>query len=377
MNPIEYFLARFYSYRSYRNHDKNLRRKIAKLRAENKFREHPAKPALGPRETELFTKNDLLWFDYFYSINGIASNTYIPLRPYYLIIEPTLNHRLMVSTLKDKNFYELFYANVDYPKVLLRCINGFYYDCNYELIASRDRMLYQLKTHDSFIIKASLDSGSGQSIFLFRREGESFTCGENEFNEKFLKHFAHDFLIQEVVVQHQYFRKFNPSSNNTVRVLVYRSVKDDSINVLHTLLRIGAKGSYLDHDNLGGVSLAINRDGKLADRAFDGKGNVLDSFNGISFAGQDPAPYIDSIRNAALKIAQKTFYGRLLALDFTVAESGQVMLLDINCWRNGISHYQLSSGSLFNEFTQEIIDHCLENPAFNIIRIPLTRKAFK
>lgn len=377
MNPIEYSLSRFYAYRSYRNHHKNLLRKVAILKSENRFLEHPSKPELGSGNGSLLTRQDLIWFDYFFSVNGIASQDYIPPRPYYLIIEPTLNHRLMVSTLKDKNFYELFYGDVDYPKVLLRRINGFMYDGAYNRVSSLAQAMKLLQAKYSFIIKVSLDSGSGRSIYLFRREGERSVCDGQSFGEEFLRNYKHDFVIQEVVVQHEYFRRFNPSSNNTLRMLVYRSIKDDSINILHTLLRIGARGSYLDHDNLGGVSIAIDQQGRLADRAYDGKGNAYSSFNGVTFSEQDIVPYIDSIRNAAYRIAQKTYYGRLLALDFTVSESGRVMLLDINCWRNGISHYQLSNGSLFNEFTREVLDFCRDKPAFNIIRIPLSSKGLE
>lgn len=377
MNPIEYALSKSHAFRSYRNHSRNLKRKISKLKAENRFRQHPSKPALGTRETALYTKQDMLWFDYFYSINGIASDGYMPLRPYYLIIEPTLNHRMMVSTIKDKNFYEMFYRDLNYPRVLLRRINGFYYDGVYKQIRGTAQMMASLEPEEKFMVKASLDSGSGQSIFMFNKIGDRFVCEDQEFGGEFLDRYKHDFVIQEVVVQHQWFRKFNPSSNNTVRVLTYRSIQDDSINILHTLFRIGAKGSFLDHDNMGGVSLAINQAGKLADRAYDGNGNTLCTFNGATFAEQDAVPYIDQIKESASSIARSTYYGRLLALDFTVSESGLAMLLDVNCWRNGISHYQLSNGSLFGEFTQEVIDHCAKHPAFNIIRIPIARSRFR
>lgn len=372
MNPAEFALAKLYAYRSYRNHHNNLQQKISRLKSEHRFREHPSKPALktGP----LFTKKDLLWFDYFYSVNGIASLDYIPLRPYYLVIEPTLNHRLMVSTLKDKNFYDLFYASVPRPKVLLRRIHGFFYDGSYTRISTFSQMMKLLISYDSFMIKPSLDSGSGQSIFMFKREGDKYYCQENVFDEDFLKRYNHDFVIQEVIRQPEYFKKFNPESNNTLRVLVYRSVRDDSINILHTLLRIGAKGSYLDHDNLGGISIAIDPEGNLSEKAYDGKGHALASFNGISFDGQDQVPYVDMVWERARSIAGICFYARLLALDFTISEAGEVLLLDVNCWRNGISHYQMSSGSLFNEFTSEVLEYCAMNPSFNIIRIPLCNK---
>ncbi len=372
MNPAEFAFAKLYAYRSYRNHHKNLLRKVSVLKSEQRFKEHPSKPPL--ENVSLFTKKDLIWFDYFYSINGIASQDYIPLRPYYLVIEPTLNHRLMVSTIKDKNFYDLFYASVPRPRVLLRRINGFFYDGSYERVSGFSNMMKILSAYDRFMIKPSLDSGSGQSIFLFNREGNNYRSEKQAFDENFLDRYRHDFVIQEVVRQPEYFKNFNPDSNNTLRVLVYRSVKDDSINILHTLLRIGAQGSYLDHDNLGGVSIAIDPEGNLAKKAYDGNGHALLAFNGISFGDQDRVPYVDEVWDLARSISNKTFYGRLLALDFTISEAGEVLLLDVNCWRNGISHYQMSNGSLFNEFTREVLEHCAMNPSFNIIRVPICNK---
>lgn len=230
-------------------------------------------------------------------------------------------------------------------------------------------VLSLVKSADAFILKASLDSGGGQSIYLFRKEPGGYKCDKTEFSEQFLGSFNHDFVIQELVKQHQFYRQFNPSSNNTLRLLVYRSVADDSLNILHTLLRIGAKGSYLDHDNQGGVSVYLNEDGKLLNTSYDGKGNPSDMQNGVKFSTCGPAPGYREARETAIGIASRCYYGRLLALDFTVDEEGRVLLLDINCWRNGISHYQMHCGTLFGNYTQEIVDYCWESPGFNIIRI--------
>lgn len=369
MRVIENMISKVYSYRSYVNHRKTLAKKLDYLKSKNALKSHPLREKVLANNSHWLHKSDLGWFDYFFSVNGIASETYMPLRPYYLMIEPTLNHRLMVSTLKDKNFYELFFKEVSHPLVYARRINGIYYDVDYQRISGFEGLLKALKGTESFILKASLDSGGGQSIFLFKYDPKSYKCDGIEFNDSLLRSFHHDFVIQETVDQHFYYQGFNPSSNNTLRILVYRSVVDDSINVLHTLLRIGKKGSYLDHDNQGGVSLYVHKDGKLSELAYDNKGNAFPTFNGIVFSEMGAAPYYQEAVTAAQKIANKCYYGRLLALDFTVADSGEVQLLDVNCWRNGISHYQIHTGTLFGEFTPEIVNYCMKNPSFNIIRI--------
>ena len=51
------------------------------------------------------------------------------------------------------------------------------------------------------------------------------------------------------------------------------------IHILHTLLRIGRKDCFMDHDNPGGVVIAITKDGYLKDYAIDVKGIKHESFN--------------------------------------------------------------------------------------------------
>jgi hypothetical protein len=153
--------------------------------------------------------------------------------------------------------------------------------------------------------------------------------------------------------------------------MTYRSVIDDSLIILHTLLRIGAKDSFLDHDNLGGVSISIKEDNRLNEFAYDGKGNKYHCFNNITFKKVGEAPFIDKIKDYAIKVATKTYYGRLLALDFTIDENEKILLLDLNCWRNGITHYQLNNGTLFGKYSKEILDYCSRNKSFNVIRIPI------
>jgi len=370
MNPIEMILGKLYEQRSYRSHSRNLGKRLKLLREAGRLISNPRKQIIRSYPA-LYKQQDSFWADYCYSINGIVSDSYIPLRAYYLAIEPTLNHRLMVSTLKDKNFYDLFFKSIESPKVLLRRINGFLYKGDYQPIDNITALDDSLAKLPAFILKASLDSGSGQSIFLFKNQAGVFKSEAVLFDNDFLREHKFDFVIQEFVKQHEYFAQFNPSSNNTIRVLTYRSVVDDSINVLHVLLRIGAKGSFLDHDNHGGVAIGIDHFARLGSGAYDSKGNIHKVFNGIVFADQSEVPFYKEITESARTIAAQSYYGRLLALDFTVSSHGQILLLDVNCWRNGISQYQYINGTLFGQFTKEVLDYCVQNPSFNIIRIPI------
>jgi hypothetical protein len=223
---------------------------------------------------------------------------------------------------------------------------------------SNHKILELLEGASRVILKPSVESGAGKSIELFNRESDGFRNVEKILDHLFLDDYP-DFVLQECVVQHPYFRKFNPESNNTVRILTYRSVTDDQIHILHRLLRVGKKGSFLDHDNFGGIAVGISANAELKGVGFDSAGNRYTSFNGVNLSGQAEVPCISQLEQIAANIAMDFFYGRLLAFDFTVDESGRPLLIEINCWRNGVSQYQMNNGSLFQEFTREVLDYCV------------------
>lgn len=362
----------FNSFRVLKQQHKAIDKKLKILKEKNLLKKYPFETH-APLITQypFYKKDDTKWFDFFYSIYGKADVGVIPLSSYYTVIEPCLNNRLMISTIKDKNFYEFFIKDIKAPHVFLRCINNMFYDKEYVNLELNDDTLFKLlKQEQQIIVKSALFSGSGRSIGVFKRDGDKFIDGETILTADFLKNFGSDYVVQRFVKQHDYFRQFNPMSNNTLRVLTYRSVKDDKIHILHSLLRIGAKGSFLDHDNLGGVSIAISDDNKLHDHALDINGNKIYTFNDIVFKDQPEVAFLDDVKKTATYLAGKFFHGRLLAMDFTVNDKGEGLLLEINCWGMGISQYQMSSGSVFGEHTKEVLDYCMQTKFYNVMMIP-------
>ncbi len=334
--------------------------KLDYLNKKNKLRRFPVEeniPAVS--KYPYFSKVDKSWLDFFYSVNGIADKEYIPLNYFYNFIEPCMNDLSLLSGIKEKNFYELLFNDINMPGTILRKINGFYYDKNYMKLSLNDESINNLfKDYERVIMKPSVESGSGKSILLFKRIEKQLMSNGDNLNKKFLDNYGKDFIIQEFVKQHEFFKRFNPTSNNTLRVFLYRSIKDDSINILHKLLRIGKEGSFLDHDNLGGVGVSIKDDNAFDQYAYNTFGDRFSSFNNINFLETGKVPFINETCDMSLKIANKIFYARLLAMDFTVDENGKVLLIEINCWKNGITQYQMNNGSLFREFTTEILDYC-------------------
>ena len=370
------FLRYITFYKVIRSQHKAIDKKIKYLKNKGLFNTYPLSETTPIVTKYAFSKSsDKKWFDYFYTVYGKADPNVIPLPVYYSVIEPSLNNRLLINTVKDKNFYDLFMPDIHTAKVLLRKINGHFYDGDYNYVKLDDQILMKLlSTETKLILKPALFSGSGRSIMKLVLKNQGFYSGQTKITTKFLENFGNDFVIQKFVKQHPYFRKFNPESNNTLRILTYRSVKDDKIHTLHTMLRIGKKGSFLDHDNNGGVTILIHDNNHLNDFACDISGNRVKVFNDIQFSEVQEVPFVEEAKKMAIKIASKVFYGRILAQDFTIDESGNPLLLEVNCWGNGISQYQMQNGSVFKEFTQEVLDYCVQNPYYNVLAFPIKIK---
>jgi len=342
------------------------------LKREGLYKKYPVQePIPVISECNFYTKADKKWLDIFYSTYGQADRCFITLPAFNNYIEPCLNNYLLNRAIKEKNFYDKFLKGINTPPTPIRRIHGNYFDSDYNFIELTDTRIDNILSDiPEVIIKPSVVSGSGKLIKKFERKNGGLWSGEEKLTSGLLIKYVCDFVLQKVIRQHDYFRKFNPDSNNTVRVLTYRSLKDESINILHILLRIGKKGSFLDHDNLGGVVVSIDNTGKLNDFSTDTSGKRYKSFNEIIFENESEVPFIDDIKKTSILIAKQIHYGRLLAIDLTIDQEGKILLIEINSKGNGISQYQYNNGSLFKEFTREVLNHCSSHiPDVHLIQV--------
>ena len=349
-------------------HRKSINKLISRLKTDGNYIRYPFEkfpPTIS--KYSFFRKFDLRCLDFYYSVHGKPDKNFISVRFYYCI-EECLNDRMLLHAIQEKNFYNKYLAGIPTPSTILRRINGFYYDAKFQSIDKKN-IMKSLAAHKKLILKPSIDSGAGHSIYVFKYKNGVFTNGECDFNHQFLDRFNKDFIIQEFVTQHSFFSQFNPSSNNTIKVFTYRSIKDDSVNLLHCILWVGAKGHFLDHDHWGGFGLSINEENKINKHAIDVYGNKYGSVNNIVLSSLDEVPAMDEIKALAKKIASNIYYGRLLAIDFTVNSAGDPLLLEINCRHNGIHQYQMHNGGLFREFTKEILDYCQSYQPRFVVRI--------
>lgn len=67
-----------------------------------------------------------------------------------------------------------------------------------------------------------------------------------------------DFLVQRCITQHHLQSTLHPTSINSIRMVTVRSLKDNKIYVLPSILRIGTNGSIVDNTSQGGVAVGFD-----------------------------------------------------------------------------------------------------------------------
>jgi hypothetical protein len=184
------------------------------------------------------------------NINGIDDTSYISETDYYHKVELILNNKVFNFAYCDKNNYHKLIDNSFLPQVYVRNIEGSYYNSDYKNITNTDNILDEIPENaDKLIVKTAVGSCGGKSIQLLRKEDDGwFSSSGEKLSLIYLENiYRRNFLIQEFIRQHHFYSKFNETSVNTIRLFTYRSIKNNDIIVLQSMLRIGKKGSSVDN----------------------------------------------------------------------------------------------------------------------------------
>lgn len=215
---------------------------------------------------------------------------------------------------------------------------------------------------DKVVLKPSNYSHSGSHVMLFRRKNDVFCNDNDELSGRFLNYYEKDFVIQEVIEQHPFLSQFCKSSCNTMRIMTYRSVIDESVTVFGAVLRIGHEGSFVDNLFAGGGFVVINIDtGELGKVIYDEYGRPADSINGISFATNNYIiPFWEQATHFAKSIAQQIPHHRLLAQDIIIDCRGQSRLIEFNVDGFNWSFTMYGGKIPFGEKFNEVIDYCMK-----------------
>lgn len=279
-------------------------------------------------------------------------------------IEPVLNPFLYRAYFEDKNFFVKILGKKFFPHEFLRCIQGTYYDGDYNYIPTEQVADFLQRIGENvkeIILKPSVDSCSGRGIYFFDLKNNLFV--ERHSGKSVVELIAEtgiqNFVVQEVVIQSKFMNYFNSTSVNTLRVVTYRSVKDEVVYVPSMILRIGHAGSLVDNAHAGGVFVGVDpKTGALGKYVTNQYGEKKIEFNGINFSEQNfTVPEFDRVLKFAKDVHEKIPYHRLLALDVVQLENGDCKLVEYNIGGFSTWLFPFVGQSPFGIWTDEIIEY--------------------
>ncbi len=286
----------------------------------------------------------------------------------HYVIEPILNPKAYIPYYADKNVFGKLFKDGTMPKTIFRKINGFFYDDKYEeLQLKTDEQLKGILSSasvDKIVIKPSVDTSSGSGVRLFQRKENDWIEieGNNHLSLNFIEtHYGNDFIVQECLKQADYMGHFNPTSVNTIRISVYRSIKDNNCHCVSAFLRIGAQGSLVDNAHAGGCFVGVSNNGELGQCVFNQYGESRSEFNGVNFKEKHIIPNWDKVVDFACYIGGNVLHHRFLGLDIMIDNLGNPRLIEYNIKSCGVWAFQFVSGSVFGEYTDEVIEYCKNN----------------
>ena len=357
------FVIGYFDTLSYRHYKSQFKSYLHNLGCENKS---------CPGEDEYMRKwralsNDVEPYSYRLFSQYCGNNPYIvPEGVARRCIEPVLNPPRFRSFYGDKNMYAVYLNKNRMPTTILRRIGGgTFLDAdftpNIDFFFDKDGRVVTLE-YDRLILKPSIDSSSGVGVMLFKNKGGRYLSsdGKSELTKSFLEGYSDDFILQEAVEQHPYISQFCKTAVNTLRIAVYRSVADESVNVVGAVLRIGRDGSFVDNGHRGGRFVGVNLEsGALGHYVCDQYGNKATQWNGVDFSSADYSiPNWPAVVDFAKYVGRSNHHMRWLALDVALGKDGSPCLIEYNC--GGFSYwlFQFSGMPAFGRFTDEIIDYC-------------------
>lgn len=300
--------------------------------------------------SEFRNKVDLSTLRICKNISGYADERIIPEDIFVSDIEPTLLEDDSVHFISHKSFYNRWFPEGIFPKDFLHRIKGQYLNANLDPINWNTFTIIAHGLSYPVVMKPNIDSYGGKGIIFVENATELIEASKMK----------DDFVIQERILQHEFFKKFNPVGLNTIRVYVYRSVLDNRLHVLNMALRMGKDGS-LDNETAGGIHCMIKPDGSLNGYAVDKYGTYFQEHPNTKLKFISKIPHHIALKGLAKKIAQKVFFTRIIGLDVCLDDQGEWRVIEINTNGTTIRFSQYGGRPFFGRFTDEVIEYCIKN----------------
>lgn len=292
----------------------------------------------------------LYWHKWYSSRNGIRDEKYIPEDLFYSTIEPFYNKVEFNKAYEDKALLGVCFPNVRQPNVICVDMSGQIYDDQFNPI-TREALFDRCINYKSLVVKPAIESGGGRNIYFI--EVDEVEDVKTEIN-KAIDRFKQNYVIQEIIEQHESLNRINPGTVNTIRVISFFS--KGKVHILSSVLRMGVNPTTrVDNQSAGGISCGISQEGRLRKLAFDKYGNPIKKHpQGFVFE-KNIVPSYQKLKKIIEREHVKIGHFRLISWDFAIDKFGEPILIEYNLRFQGVNSHQLNNGPLFGNLTNEML----------------------
>lgn len=298
-----------------------------------------------------FGQNDLTWYRIYKMEHGFSPYFVDALQIKYILEKFNPFHQTI--SLENKAMGDVYFPEIPFPEVYVRCLNGVLYDRTMNRL-TLEEAIKVLIGKESFIIKPSIDSlcGSGvEKVVVIDLDNQ------NERLKEVIARAGDNFIAQECLKQEPVVSGMNPTSINCCRITtIYMNGKFG----YSSMLKVGKMGSHVDNWH-SSYLIGMNKEGVLLSHGYDNKLNkTFKTDNGIEFGGI-MVPHFGKMVELVEK-CHKYYFANcgVIGWDIMVDSNNNPRVLEMNISCPGVVGEQLASGTFFEEFRDEICKSLLK-----------------
>jgi hypothetical protein len=285
------------------------------------------------------------------ALSGKQDPRIVPEEIFAADIDPCLNRQQWAPFLSHKSLCLRYFDESLFPQSHLHRMDGRYFDCKFAPLTEQAARESIQAIEYPVVFKPNTGTSGGKGVAFPKTPDELWECCEG----------AADCIVQRAIIQHPFFSQFNSHGLNTIRLYTYRSVRTDDVHVLNAALRMGRRGS-LDNETAGGIVCYLNPNGELNSFALDKYACKFQSHpdTKIEFGTHLTVPCFAELKSLACRLADRVPFAHLVGWDFAMDESGNWRCIELNLAGHTIRFAQYAGVPFFGEFTDEVIDYCLQ-----------------
>lgn len=303
----------------------------------------------------IWSKPNYEWHEHFKCVNGSFDPLYLPVDAFFLDLMPRLSNLSLSTAWEDKAYYGMRFPDIPFPKLIAACIDGCLVDGELEPCEIED-LWREVGRFDAVFVKPSI--GSYQGIGAFKLNSQELQQPDDL--KKVLACSGDNYVVQELIEQHELLSLFNPSSVNIIRMVSVCLGRDPFL--ASATIRFGIPGRVTDMTYVDGIETArvvgLTKEGRVRDFYCDQDGGRRSlSEIGIDVAGAAIPGFKRACEICSLVHKRLHHFG-IIGFDIAIGHEAEPIVVEMNLGGPGAVFYQYANGPFFGERTLDVVKWC-------------------